>query len=458
MSLIFPHDPFPRRVVSRLPVVAVVGRPNVGKSTLVNRVLRRRAAVVEEKPGVTRDRKEFTADWAGRRFILVDTGGWAVHGDDLTAGIRQQAEAAAAGADAIIFVADATSALTDDDHAVARLVQESGIPCVLAANKADGPRVDPDTGDLWALGLGEPRPISALHGRGTGDLLDAVVALLPEAGPEEVEADTDDHVATLAILGRPNVGKSTLLNKLLGEERVLVSPEPGTTRDAIDAVVVLDGEPFRVFDTAGIRRAPRVKEATEYYSVLRARQALAESDVALLVIDGTAGVTHQEQRLAEEIAASGAGLVILLNKWDITDTEQKAITEDGVGDRLAFVGWAPVLRLAARTGARLHRLPPAIRAVLEARRSRIPTPELNRKIRAWQEAHPPPLRKGKRAHVVYAVQAGTEPPTIVLFVRGGELGPDYLRFLENRLRAEYDFLGTPLHLVARSRSRRPRAR
>jgi GTP-binding protein len=441
-------------------VVAVIGRPNVGKSTLVNRVLRRRAAVVEEKPGVTRDRKEFTAEWAGRRFMLVDTGGWAVQGDDLTAGIRQQAEAAAAAADAIVFVADTTSALTDDDYAVARLVQESGVPYLLAANKADSPKVDPEVGDLWSLGLGEPRPISALHGRGTGDLLDDIVALLPE--PLAGEADPDDgheeQLATLAILGRPNVGKSTLLNKLLGEERVLVSPEPGTTRDSIDAVVMLDGEPFRVFDTAGIRRAPRVKEATEYYSVLRAREALAEADVALLVIDGTAGVTHQEQRLAEEIAQSGAGLVILLNKWDITDSEQKEITEDGVGDRLGFVGWAPVLRLAARTGSRIHRLPGAVRAVLEARRSRIPTPELNRKIRAWQEAHPPPIRKGKRAHVVYAVQAGTEPPTIVLFLRGGELGPDYLRFLENRLRAEYEFLGTPLHLVARSRAKSRRRR
>jgi len=439
--------------VNRLPVVAVVGRPNVGKSTLVNRVLRRRAAVVEEKPGVTRDRKEFTAEWAGRDFILVDTGGWAVRGDDLTAGIREQAEAAAAAADVVVLVADATSALSDDDFAVARLVQESGVLCLLAANKADSASVDNELRDLWSLGLGEPRPISALHGRGTGDLLDEIVALLPEAG-EEPTGKHDEHLATLAILGRPNVGKSMLLNRLLGTERVLVSPEPGTTRDAIDAVVMLDGEPFRVFDTAGIRRAPRVKEATEFYSVLRAREALAEADVALLVIDGTAGVTHQEQRLAEEIAASGAGLVILLNKWDITDTEQKAITEDGVGDRLAFVGWAPVLRLSARTGARIRRLPGAVRVVLEARRSRIPTPELNRKIRAWQEAHPPPIRRGRRAHVLYAVQAGTEPPTIVLFIRGGELGPDYLRFLENRLRGEYEFVGSPLRLVARSRTRR----
>ncbi len=435
-------------LMSRFPVVAVVGRPNVGKSTLVNRFLRRQAAVVEEKPGVTRDRKEFPAEWAGRRFVVVDTGGWAVSGDELIGGIRQQAEAAVSGADAVVFVADATTALTDDDVAVARLVQRSGVPVLLAANKADSPKVDPELGPLWSLGLGEPRPVSALHGRGTGDLLDDLVALLPWV--EGGEPD-EDHVATLAILGRPNVGKSTLLNRLLGEERVLVSAEPGTTRDAIDAVVELDGEPFRVYDTAGMRRPARVDEATERYSVVRARQALAVSDVALLMVDAVAGVTHQEQRLAEEIVDSGTGLIVLLNKWDAAGPEEKAATEDGVGDRLAFVGWAPVLRLSALTGARLKRVPGAIRAVLEARRARIATPELNRQIRAWQEAHPAPTRKGRRARVLYAVQAGTGPPAIVLFVRGGELGPDYLRFLENRLRSTYDFIGSPIRLVTRSR-------
>ncbi len=434
--------------MSRLPIVAIVGRPNVGKSTLVNRILRRRAAVVEERPGVTRDRKEFRAEWAGRSFLIVDTGGWAVGDDSLVAGIRQQAEAALSGADAVLFVADATMTPGDDDQAVARLVHQSGVPHLLVANKVDGPRNEPDAAALWGLGLGEPHPISALHGRGIGDLLDALTALLPEG-----RAD-DPAMATLAILGRPNVGKSTLLNQLLGEERVLVSPEPGTTRDAIDAVVDLDGEPFRVFDTAGIRRASRVDEATEYYSVLRAKEALTEADVALLVIDGTQGVTHQEQRLAEEIANAGAGLIVILNKWDLTGTEQKAITTDGVGDRLAFVGWAPVLRISARTGARLRRLAPAVRTVLETRRTRVPTPELNRRIRDWQEAHPPPVRKGRRGRILYAVQAGTEPPTIVLFVRGGDLGPDYLRFLENRLRDTYDFLGTPIRLVARRRRAR----
>jgi GTP-binding protein len=433
--------------MSRLPVVAVVGRPNVGKSTLVNRILRRRAAVVEEKPGVTRDRKSFEAEWNGRRFLLVDTGGWAVGGEELTAGIRQQAEAALSAADAVLFVTDATTPPTEDDEAVAQLVHRSGVPHLLVANKVDGPSQEPDAAALWSLGLGEPRAVSALHGRSTGDLLDDLVALLPESEDDEPAAE----MATLAILGRPNVGKSTLLNRLLGEERVLVSPVPGTTRDAIDAVVELDGEPFRVYDTAGIRRAARVSESTEYYSVVRAREALVEADVALVVVDALEGVTHQEQRLVEEIADSGTGIVVLLNKWDAAGEEEKWVTEDGVGDRLAFAGWAPVLRISALTGARLKRLGPAIKAVLETRRTRIPTPELNRQVRAWQEAHPPPTRKGRRARVLYAVQAGTEPPTIVLFVRGGDLGPDYLRFLENRLRDAYDFTGSPIRLITRRR-------
>ncbi|MFH2071647.1 MAG: ribosome biogenesis GTPase Der [Actinomycetota bacterium] len=433
--------------MSRLPVVAVVGRPNVGKSTLVNRILRRRAAVVEEKPGVTRDRKTFEAEWSGRRFLLVDTGGWAVGDEELTSGIRQQAEAALSAADVVLFVTDATTRSSHDDESVARLVQESGIPHLLVANKVDGERQEADITDLWSLGLGEPHPISALNGRNIGDLLDEVLTLLPDLG----KADAPVPMATLAILGRPNVGKSTLLNRLLGEERVLVSPVPGTTRDAIDAVVELDGTPFRVFDTAGIRRATKVSESTEFYSVLRAREALEEADVALLVIDGTEGVTHQEQRLAEEIVESGTAIVVLLNKWDLTDEEQKAVTEDGVADRLAFIGWAPVLRIAAKTGARLKRLGPAVHHVLETRRTRIPTPDLNRHIRGWQEAHPPPTRKGRRARVLYAVQAGTEPPTIVLFVRGGDLGPDYLRFLENRLRDTYEFTGSPVRLVTRRR-------
>ena len=438
--------------MSSLPVVAVLGRPNVGKSTLVNRIVRRKAAVVDEVAGVTRDRREFEAEWNGRRFLLVDTGGWELNpGEELTAGIRAQAEAAVGGADVVIFVADATTDVTDDDQGVARLLLRTKVPFVFVANKVDSPKRDLDVDHLWALGLGEATPLSALHGRGTGDFLDRLVDLLP---PEE-DVDEQEYVASLAIMGRPNVGKSTLLNKLAGEDRVLVSDIPGTTRDPINLIVDLDGEPFEVIDTAGIKRRTKIKDDVEFYSTLRARESLRATDVVLLLIDGQRGATHQEQRLAEEIANSGTGLIVLLNKWDAITDDERLHTEDSVADRLAFVDWAPVLRMSAKTGARIHRLPKAVRAVLETRRQRMPTTELNRLVRRWQEAHPPPVRKGKRARIIYATQAETEPPTFVLFVRGGDLGPDYLRFLENRIRQEFDFTGTPLRIRTRRRHSRP---
>jgi GTP-binding protein len=257
----------------------------------------------------------------------------------------------------------------------------------------------------------------------------------------------------LAIIGRPNVGKSTLLNKLAGEDRVLVSDTPGTTRDPIDSIVELDGEKYEIVDTAGIKRRTKVKDDVEFYAVLRARDVLGRADIALLLIDGTQGASHQDQRLAEEIADAGVGIIVILNKWDVITEEERLATEDSVGDRLAFISWAPVLRMSAKTGSRIHRLPKAIRLVLESRGQRIPTPELNRLVRDWQQAHPPPVRRGRRAHIIYAVQAETDPPTIVLFVRGGDLAPDYLRFLENRIREEYDFTGTPIRLRTRRRHR-----
>ena len=438
--------------MSRIPVVTVLGRPNVGKSTLVNRILQRKAAVVDEQPGVTRDRREFEAEWLGNRFLLVDTGGWELNpGEELTMNIREQAEVAVGGADLVVFVADATSAVVDDDQGVARLLLRSGVPFIFVANKVDGPRQEEALEHLWGLGLGEPMAVSAKHGRGTGDFLDELVDALPvfEEGKSE-----ESELARLAIIGRPNVGKSTLLNQLAGIERVLVSDVPGTTRDPINLVVELDGEQFEIVDTAGIKRRTKIKDDVEYYAVLRAREILRKTDVALLIVDGTRGATHQEQRLAEEIADSGAGLVVLLNKWDIISDDERAQTEDSVADRLAFVSWAPVLRMAAKTGSRLHRLPAAIRTVLENRRQRIPTAELNRLIRQWQQSHPPPVKKGKRPRIIYASQTETEPPNIVLFVRGGDIGADYLRYLENRLREEYDFMGTPIRLTARRRHNR----
>jgi GTP-binding protein len=438
--------------MSRSPIVVIMGRPNVGKSTLVNRIVRRKSAVVDEQAGVTRDRREFDGEWNGRDFIVVDTGGWEHRpGEQLTADIREQAEIAVKGADVVVFVTDATTDLTDDDLGVARVLQRSGIPYVFAANKVDGPSGELMLDHLWGLGLGEPIPVSALHGRNTGDLLDRIVDLLPERDPAEEE---EDVLASLAIIGRPNVGKSTLLNKLAGYERVLVSEVPGTTRDPINLVVDLDGEPFEVIDTAGIKRRTKINDDVERYAVLRARDVLRDADVALLMIDGTKGATHQEQRLAEEIVDAGVGLVLVLNKWDIRDEDERYHTEDSVADRLAFVDWAPILRVSAKTGSRLHRLPAAVATVLENRRRRIPTPELNRLIRSLQEAHPPPVQKGRRPHIIYAVQAETEPPTVILFVRGGDLSVDYLRFIENRLRETYDFTGTPVRVIARKRQRR----
>ncbi|MGH8936968.1 MAG: ribosome biogenesis GTPase Der [Acidimicrobiia bacterium] len=432
------------------PVVAVVGRPNVGKSTLVNRILGRRAAVVEEQAGVTRDRKEYPAEWAGREFILVDTGGWVVSpGEQLTADIRLQAEIALGAADAVLFVVDATAGVSEDDAGVAHLLRRAEVPVLLVANKVDDAPHEADVPELWGLGLGEPLAVSALHGRGVGDLLDRLAEKLPEALPEEPEA-----VPTLAIVGRPNVGKSTLLNRLLGEDRILVSPTPGTTRDPVEVIVHLDGERYQLVDTAGMRRRSRVDERTEYYSVLRARQAVEEADVTMLLIDAPEGVAHQDQRLAEEVVEAGSGLVVLLNKWDLVDEETRSATERSVGERLGFVAWAPLLRVSAKTGARLHRLAPTVRRVLDNRRRRIATGRLNQLVRRFQEAHPPPSRGGRRAGILYAVQAGVEPPTLVLFTRG-ELGVDYLRFLENRLRAEADFTGSPIRLAARRRTRRP---
>lgn len=437
--------------MSTLPVVAVVGRPNVGKSTLVNRIIGSRSAVVEEMAGVTRDRRQFDADWAGRDFIIVDTGGWEVKPDgDLNRSIRQQAEGAVSGADAVIFVVDATTGLTDDDTGVIGILRSAGVPVVVAANKVDDNSLERDTDRLWKLGLGEPIAVSAYHGRGVGDLLDRVIALLPDP-PDQDESPEPTRVA---IVGRPNSGKSTLLNRLAGEERVIVSDRPGTTRDPIDVDVDIGGVTYRLVDTAGIRRKPQISEDADFYAVLRAREALSRADLAILMVDSTEGVTHQDQRIAAEISEAGVGLVVVLNKWDAIDEEQREITERSLPDRFSFIGWAPVLRMSALTGARVQRVGAALEAVVETRHNRIATGRLNREIREWAAAHPPPVRKGRRPKIHYAVQAGTAPPTFVVFVSGGELGNDYLRFLENKLRSEYDFTGNPIHFVARARSSR----
>jgi GTP-binding protein len=439
-------------VTDRLPIVAVVGRPNVGKSSLVNRIVGGRQAVVEEMPGVTRDRRNFEAEWAGRSFVLVDTGGWeASPSDSISESIRVQAEAAVSGSDAILFLVDANTGITDDDEGVARLLRGSEVPVILVINKVDDEGRELLATELWNVGLGEPVPVSALHGRGIGDLLDRLIKI----HPDDEQGSTAEVLPRLALVGRPNVGKSTLLNRLVGEKRVIVSATPGTTRDPIDVEAEIDGRRYLLIDTAGIRRRPQISESADVYAVERARRVVAEADVAVVLVDGIEGVTHQDQRIIDEVVEAGAGLVVIFNKWDRAQTtEQREDTERGIEGRLGFVEWAPMMRASALTGARLHRLGKMIEQALASRSRRIGTGELNRMMERWTAAHPPPIRKGRRPKIQYAVQAATGPPTIVLFISGGELGDDYLRFIENRLREEVDFTGTPIRFVTRAQSRR----
>jgi GTP-binding protein len=435
-----------------LPIVAVVGRPNVGKSSLVNRIVGGRQAVVEERPGVTRDRRYFEADWTGRGFEIVDTGGWEIApGDGMGESIKAQAEAAAGAADLLLLVVDVTTGITADDEGVVRFLRGKEVPVIVVANKVDDANRESAAAELWSMGLGEPVTVSALHGRGMGDLLDRIVKELPPHEPIEKRPGPP----RLALVGRPNTGKSTLLNRLVGESRVIVSASPGTTRDPIDVETEIDGKPYVLIDTAGIRRRPQLTESADFYAVDRARRVLADADVGVVLIDGLEGVTQQDQRIIDEAVEAGVGLVVLLNKWDRElETDQRIDTERSVEDRLGFVSWAPTMRGSALTGARIHRLGKLIEQAIDSRRRRIPTGELNQMVTRWTNAHPPPVRKGRRPRIQYAVQAGIEPPTIVLFISGGELGDDYLRFIENRLRDEVEFTGTPIRVVTRSKRRR----
>jgi GTPase len=438
------------------PTVAVVGRPNVGKSTLVNRIFGRRAAIVEERPGVTRDRKEVDAEWRGVPFRLVDTGGWLAGGDDLDEKVSRQSERAIADADVVLLVVDAVTGITEEDARAADAVRRIAKgPVVLVANKVDDAGREHLIWEAMSLGLGEPVAVSALHGRGAGDLLDRVVEALPEpSAPSEedtlAEAGTpgrDDGVVSVALVGRPNVGKSTLFNRLIGEERAVVHDLPGTTRDTVDTVVETEAGPIRFVDTAGMRRKAKIDEGTEYYSMVRALQAVDASDVTLLVVDATIGVTAQDQRLAERIDAAGSPLVVLLNKWDLLDTEARAEVRWQVGQRLHFIGEAPVLTISALSGKGVQRLMPALAASLEVYHRRVPTRQVNEVIRAAQQAQPGP----HGVKVLYATQAATDPPTFTLFVNR-EVPRTYLRYLERKLREAFDFGSTPLTMRVRKRS------
>ena len=429
-----------------LPVVAVVGRPNVGKSTLVNRIVGRREAIVEEQPGVTRDRKELETDWRGRRFLIVDTGGWMAAGDGLDAKVSEQAERAIKGADVVLFVADATVGITEEDDQVAAILRRTKRPVVVVVNKVDSEHRETDAWDFARLGLGEPMPVSALHGRQVGDLLDEVHARLPDAGPEELPAGDMSKVPSIAVVGRPNVGKSTLFNRLIGDDRSVVHDQPGTTRDSIDTVVETPDGPIRFIDTAGMRRKAKIAEGTEYYSLVRALQTVDRADAAMLVIDAAHGVTHQDQRLAERIDAAGSPCLIVLNKIDLLDADGRADLAEQVADRLAFLGYAPVLKISALSGKGVHRLLPAIQEAIAAYHRRVPTRELNEVVQAAQSAQPAP-----GARILYATQGATDPPTFTLFTNRTLPAP-YLRYVERRIREHFGFGPTPLKLRVRSRT------
>ncbi len=434
-----------------LPTVAIVGRPNVGKSTLVNRIIGRRAAIVEERPGVTRDRKEVEGEWNGRSFRLVDTGGWMARGTALDDKVTRQSEQAIREADAILFVVDATVGLTDDDDRVATILRGTGSPVLVIANKVDGESRDHLVWELLRLGLGDPHPISALHGRGTGDMLDVLVAALPEVVEDDdaaVEsAPGDDRTVAVALVGRPNVGKSTLFNRLIGEERSVVHDMPGTTRDAVDTVVETETGPIRFVDTAGMRRKSKIDEHTEYYSLVRALQAVDEADVAFLVIDATEGITHQDQRLAERVDAAGCPVVVLLNKWEVLDADARQHVDDEVARRLAFVGDAPVLKISALTGKGVHKLLPTLAGTIDQYRRRVPTRKVNEVLAAAQAATPGP----HGARVLYATQGASDPPTFTLFTNK-DIPPSYLRYLERALRDAFDLGQTAVKMRVRRRS------
>jgi GTP-binding protein len=436
-----------------LPVVSVIGRPNVGKSTLFNRILGRREAIVEERSGVTRDRKALEAEWQGNDFLLVDTGGWMPTGSDLDGKVSAQSEKAINNSDLIIMVVDGATGITDEDSRVASILRRSKAPIILAVNKIDTSLRDQDIWEFMSLGLGEPLGVSALHSRNTGDLLDRIVEMLPTSGQpteespqQDNEPEPDEGVRGVAIVGRPNVGKSTLFNRLIGDERSVVHDMPGTTRDAIDTVVETELGPLRFIDTAGMRRKARVDDDTEYYSSLRALRAIDKADVALLVIDASEGVTSQDQRLAERVDAAGCPIVILMNKWELVNQEEKDELMYQLSQRLHFLGESPVLRISALTGRGIQRLAPALEAAIDAYETRVPTRRVNEVIQLAQSAQAAP--HGGR--VLYATQGATHPPTFTLFTNK-DLPASYVRYLERRLREEFDLGATPIKVRLRRR-------
>ncbi|WP_153396013.1 ribosome biogenesis GTPase Der [Ornithinicoccus halotolerans] len=436
------------------PVLAVVGRPNVGKSTLVNRILGRREAVVEDVPGVTRDRVAYDAEWAGRRFTLVDTGGWDVDANGIQLRVAEQAQVAVELADAVLLVVDARVGATDTDEAVVRLLRRSGRPVVLAANKVDDQRTEADAATLWSLGLGQPWPVSGLHGRGSGDLLDAILDVLP---PESAVAAAYPRGGPrrVALLGRPNVGKSSMLNKLAGTERVVVDETAGTTRDPVDELIEIEGSQWRFVDTAGIRRRVHQTHGADFYASLRTQSALEKAEVAVVLLDASQPLAEQDIRIVQQVIDAGRALVIAYNKWDQLDEERRYYLEREIERELVQVTWAPRVNVSALTGRHLARLVPALHTALDSWETRIPTGRLNAFLGEVVAGHPHPVRGGRQPRILFGTQASTRPPKFVLFA-SGFLEAGYRRFLERRLREEFDFTGSPIEIAVRVRERRRR--
>lgn len=435
-----------------LPVLAIVGRPNVGKSTLVNRIIGRREAVVQDTPGVTRDRVSYPAEWVGRDFTVVDTGGWEIDVKGLDKSVADQAEIAVDLADAVLLVLDATVGVTASDERIVSMLRAKGKPVVLAANKVDSPMQEADAASLWSLGMGEPFAVSALHGRGTGDLLDAVMEVLPEESAV-ASALPEGGPRRVALLGRPNVGKSSLLNALAGSERVVVNELAGTTRDPVDELVELDGRLWWFVDTAGIRRKMHKTTGADYYASIRTQAALEKAEVALVLFDGSAPLTEQDVRVVQQVVDAGRALVIVTNKWDLVDEERQSALKAEIEQELVQISWAPRINLSAKTSWHTNRITRALDTALNGWDTRIPTGRLNAFLGQLVAAHPHPLRGGKQPRILFATQVSSRPPRFVLFTTGF-LDPAYRRFIERRLREEFGFEGTPIQLSMRVRERK----
>ena len=436
-----------------LPVLAIVGRPNVGKSALVNRILGRREAVVQDTPGVTRDRVTYKADWAERRYTIVDTGGWEPDARGINASVAAQAEIAVDLADAVLFVVDANVGATSTDEHVVRMLRASKKPVILVANKVDDARQEPQASVLWSLGLGEPWPVSALHGRGVADLLDYVMTVLPQ-----VSAVAKEEVGgprRVAILGRPNVGKSSLLNRAVGEERVVVNELAGTTRDPVDEQVEIAGKVWRFVDTAGIRRRMHLAQGADFYASLRTTAALEKAEVAIVVLDVSEVISEQDIRIIDLVLESGRALVLAFNKWDLLDDDRRRYLEREIEQDLAHVAWAPRVNMSAKTGRHLEKLVPALELALESWDTRVPTGKFNALVAELTAEHPHPVRGGKQPRILFGTQAAIRPPTFVLFTTGF-LDPGYRRFITRRLREIFGFDGTPINGNMRVREKRKR--